>query len=151
MIFKRTLIIFAILISIFGFCNSALAYSGNTGDVTPTPNMTAIYYPETWSNGECTWDFTQSQWNYIPKTAEIGAVQLIWNMIPSSGYSGAHVALFNSDYSTGYYMPNNILTNTFEGEPFHQVFKCKFWVEQKQYPGQALYCVPKLLVYYDLP
>jgi hypothetical protein len=113
--------------------------------------MIAIYYPETWSNGECTWDFTQSQWNYIPKTAEIGAVQLIWNMIPSSGYSGAHVALFNSDYSTGYYMPNNILTNAFEGEPFHQVFKCKFWVEQKQYPGQALYCVPKLLVYYDLP
>jgi hypothetical protein len=48
-------------------------------------------------------------------------------------------------------MPNNILTNAFEGEPFHQVFKCKFWVEQKQYPGQALYCVPKLLVYYDLP
>lgn len=135
---KGRLIIISMFILILGFCNSALAYNGNTGDMTPNPNMIAVYYQGTWSNGECTWDLTQPQWNYIPKNATIGAVNLIWDILPSTGYSGAHVALFNSDYSTGYYLPNNVLTNAFEGEPLHQVFKCKFWVEQKQYPGQAL-------------
>lgn len=141
----------SVLFLLFVFCGSAFAYNGNTGTRTPSPTMVAVYYAESWSNGECVFDFTGSEWSYIPSTATIGAVKLSWSMFPSSGYSGAHVALFNSDLSEGYYLPNNqMVTNAFSGETVRQVFKCKFWVEQKQYPGQALYCIPKLCIYYYL-
>lgn len=147
---KRSVTI-SVLLLLFVFCSSAYAYNGNTGDATPSPTMVAVYNAQTWSNGECVFDLTQSRWDYIPSTATIGAVQLQWTMFPSTGYSGAHVALINSDLSEGYYLPNNqMVTNAFDGQTVRQVFKCKFWVEQKQYPGQALYCIPKLCVYYNL-